>query len=122
MKKEVAALRARIEKTVRGTNGRRKFDDDVRRQAAALARRCVENGESVRSLAESLGLNPATLYYWLKTTTSSPMVRAVELVEREVEAEAPREEPGHLVVVLPSGVRIEGLQLADVIDLVRNAR
>jgi hypothetical protein len=72
-------------------------------------------GKSLGSVAEELGLGPATLTRWLGRGGAGEPLRPVE-VQREEEAPGPT---SSLVVVTPSGWRIEGLRLAELAELVR---
>jgi hypothetical protein len=73
-------------------------------------------GKSLGRVAEELGIGPVTLTRWLgRSGAGGEPLRPVE-VQRE------EEEPGpasSLVVVTPSGWRIEGLRLADLTELLR---
>jgi hypothetical protein len=72
-------------------------------------------GKSLGRVAEELGIGSATLTRWLGKVGGGEPLRPVE-VQRE------EEEPGlasSLVVVTPSGWRIEGLRLADLTELLR---
>jgi hypothetical protein len=92
-----------------------RYREDLRQEAIALARTGMREGRSLGRVAEDLGIGPATLARWLGGVGAGEPLRPVE-VQREQEA------PGStasLVVVTPSGWRIEGLRLAEIAELLR---
>lgn len=109
-------FRRSVERSLGGRPGRgARYPEDVRQEAIALARMGMLAGKSLGSVAEELGLRPATLTRWLGRGGAGEPLRPVE-VQRE------EEEPGQassLVVVTPSGWRIEGLRLVDLAELLR---
>jgi transposase-like protein len=109
-------FRRSVERSLGGRPGRGvRYPEDLRREAIGLARTGMLAGKSLGSVAEELGLGPATLTRWLgRGGTGEPL--------RPVEVQRDEEEPGQassLVVVTPSGWRIEGLRLADLAELLR---
>ena len=109
-------FRRSVERSLGGRPGRgTSYPEPLRQEAIALARTGMLAGKSLRSVAEELGLGPATLTRWLGRGGAGEPLRPVE-VQRE------EEEPGQtssLVVVTPSGWRIEGLRLMDLPELLR---
>lgn len=109
-------FRSAVERSLGGRPGRGvRYPEDLRREAIGLARTGMLAGKSLGSVAQELGLGPATLTRWLGRGGAGEPLRPVE-VQRE------EEEPGQspsLVVVMPSGWRIEGLRLADLAELLR---
>jgi hypothetical protein len=73
-------------------------------------------GKSLGRVAEELGIGPATLTRWLGRRRTSEPLRPVKVQEGEEESSG---QPFSLVVVTPSGWRIEGLRLADLAELLR---
>lgn len=116
MRTRVERFRRAVERSLGGRPGRgTRYPEDLRQEAIALARMGMLAGKSLGSVAEELGLGPATLTRWLGRGGAGEPLRPVE-VQRE------EEEPGQapsLVVVTPSGWRIEGLRLVDLAELVR---
>ena len=116
MRTRVERFRIAVERSLGGRPGRgARYPEDLRREAIGLARTGMSAGKSLGSVAQELGLGSATLTRWLGRGGAGEPLRPVE-VQRE------EEEPGQtssLVVVTPSGWRIEGLRLADLAELVR---
>jgi hypothetical protein len=116
MRTRVERFRSAVERSLGGRPGRGvRYPEDLRREAIGLARTGLQEGKSLGRVAEELGLGPATLTRWLgRGWTGEPL--------RPVEVQRDEEEPGQaysLVVVTPSGWRIEGLRLADLAELLR---
>jgi hypothetical protein len=77
----------------------------------------MREGKRLGRVAEELKIGSATLRRWLERGSAGEPFRPVEVQKQEVE-----EEPGKassLVVVTPSGWRIEGLRLGDLPELLR---
>lgn len=124
MHEEIEALRSRIEAIQPGPGGRRSFTAAVRKDVRELAARWGRKGRTLQSLADVLGLHQGTLSYWCgQAKTKTRALRRVEV--RAERKEAPTRITSTqrgLVAVLPTGLRIEGLSLADVIELVSALR
>ena len=103
-----------------GTRGRGlRYPHDLRVRVVAHARERAERGESTASVANSLGLVPATLTLWLRAAAASPedggAFRAV------VVAEAASGARGRgIVVETRGGLRASGLDVAQLVELVRS--
>jgi len=115
MPTRVEQFRSAVARSLGGRPGRgARYREDLRQEAIALARTGLLEGKSLGRVAEELGIGPATLTRWLERGGAGEPLRPVE-VQREAE-------PGQafpLVVVTPSGWRIEGLRLADIPELLR---
>ena len=91
-----------------------RYPEDLRREAVVLARAKILAGQSLGSVASELGLGCATLTRWLEGARE-----ALRPVEVQVPGES---EPGSslpLVLVAPSGWRIEGLRRQDILEFLR---
>jgi hypothetical protein len=92
------------------------YPGSVREAAVSLARERTHAGIPVRRTAHELGLRPETLYLWLSRKPSKAL-RPVTVTETEVPtAELPETCP---VLVTPQGFRIEGLDAAGLVALLR---
>ena len=103
--------------------GRRRYPSVVKEGVLAL----LEDegaGWTQARLAAELGLNQATVSNWRKAKKSPPQVlgkcRPVRLA-REEEASDVHVGRGR-ALVLPSGIRVEGLGLDELLELVRELR
>ena len=89
----------------------------IRAQVVAHARRERKEGRSWREVAESVGLAPYTVQRWVKIAEE-----AGAAAPRMVPVRVARQEgsPGDgLVLVMPSGVRLEGLGRDDAVAVLR---
>lgn len=92
----------------RGRAGWR-YSQEAREQALAFCRRERRKGASFAAVAEQLQISALTLSRWLEEPTQ-PAFQEVTIFE---------EPPGGLRVVLPSGLVIEGLDLAQAVELAK---
>lgn len=95
----------------------RRYSTQARQVAVALCRERRRAGQSVKEIAQQLGLHVATLERWLEAdgeTEPRPRFHPVALIDAAEPAE-----PSALSVTLPSGLRIEGLSLSQALELAR---
>ena len=98
-----------------------RYSPAFRVEAVSVARARVVEGVPVARIARELGLRTQTLSLWLRRERL-PKLRAVR-VERDPHSAAPvalATPELRPVVVTPSGVRIEGLDLDGVVRVVRS--
>ena len=98
-----------------------RYSAAFREEAVSVARARVVEGVPVARIARELGLRTPTLSLWLRRERL-PKLRAVR-VERDPHSAAPVAlvtPEIRAVVVTPSGVRIEGLDLDGVVRVVRS--
>jgi len=93
-----------------------RYTPDLRRRAVGIARRRRRAGVAVAAIARDLGLRPRALRLWLQTPRSRPRLRRVA-VTATPEPVAPMS--GLSVLVTPQGVRVDGLDLATLVALLR---
>ena len=116
MPTRVEQFRSAVARSLGGRPGRgARYREDLRQEAIALARTGLSEGKSLGRVAEELGIGPATLTRWFERGGAGEPLRPVE-VQRE---EAEPGQASSLVVVTPSGWRIEGLRLAEIAELLR---
>ena len=89
-----------------------RYPEDLQQEAVALARAGLGQGKSLGSVASDLGVGATTLARWLKGARES--LRPVEVQREEELGRA-----SSLVLVAPSGWRIEGLRPEDLPELLR---
>jgi transposase len=116
MEARIARYRRAVEQSLGGRPGRgARYGEDLRQEAVVLARAGMLAGKSLAAVAGELGVGCATLARWLGGARAA--LRPVE-----VQGEG-REEEGasssSLVLVAPSGWRIEGLRREDIPGLLR---
>ena len=113
----------RLRSQVRRVENRRKptgtrYSAGFRAEVVTLARARIAEGVAIARIARDLGLRPKTVTLWLRLVPV-PKLRAVRVDSdpRPAPAVASELRP---VVVTPSGVRIEGLDLDGVVRVVRS--
>jgi hypothetical protein len=101
----------------------RPYPEALRHAVIAFAQQQRAQGMSLAPVAESLGLSPLTLTRWLERPTQASamaLFRPVSLAAVEpVSAVVVRPSGPALVVHGPAGLRIEGLDLDTLTQLVR---
>lgn len=109
-------LRAALSGAERRGAGR-PYPEELRRAAVAHFRRRREQGASAQEVEAELGVSGMSLSRWSRRSTSlTPSFRQVEVVEAQPEPRAPS---SVLVVYGPGGVRIEGMAVAELAELLR---
>ncbi|MGA7617352.1 MAG: helix-turn-helix domain-containing protein [Thermoanaerobaculia bacterium] len=113
--REVKKLRRELERQSRRRE-RRWYPRELRERAVLYARQARAEGKSDSEIAEELGVNRYTFARWEQRRGGS--FRAVELVETGSEAsdELRASSP---IVITPSGIRVEGLTLDGLVELLR---
>ena len=92
-----------------------RYPAGLRSAIARHARQCLSRGTAVAAIGKDLGVSTITLSRWLQAAEPGS-VRAVEVVVPEP---AGRGATGGLVVTTAAGVRIEGLELPALFELLR---
>ena len=100
------------------TNARgfRVFSKPAAAMAVRYAQKRLGDGASAREVAAELGLIGWTLQRWLQREERGEINPGFALLEVK---SRPSAEGARLVVFGPSGIRIEGLQIAEVAELLR---
>lgn len=97
-----------------------RYSPSLRRLAIEYCQSRREHRRPFREIAEALGVSTVTLGRWLESEREDPGPRLREVVIEESTPAPPSATPEpHLTVVTPSGLRIEGLDLSGVIELMR---
>ena len=107
------ALRSALAVADRNAVGRA-YPEPLRRAAVAFATAARRRGETIASIAATLGLPAITLQRWLRREQESPFRAAII-----VEPATPFPAGSPIVVHAPGGVRIEGLDVAGLAELLR---
>jgi hypothetical protein len=116
MNRELIELRRELARVERGRG--RRYPEQLRVRVTQWTRVQRQRGASWKAIGRELKIAPESLRRW----TLAALQREPELVPVEVVADADDEAAGHgqrLRVVTRVGHRIEGLSLADVVELVR---
>ncbi len=99
----------------RGSVGPRlRYTAELRAEAVAYAEERLASGAMLTAVTRELGLGGNTLRAWLAAERQSPRFRKVEIAAEETAAT--------LVVTGPCGLRIEGLDIATLSELIRRLR
>ena len=86
-----------------------RYSRQLRQVALDYVELARSQGQGQREIAEALGLPEATLIRWQKARGDSVALHEVVLVDRP--------QGGTLVLVMPSGVRVEGLSVLDLVSV-----
>lgn len=90
---------------------------ELRDDIAELARAWARRGKPRSELARRLGIHHDTLNYWLQSQSRNARMRPVRVVGTEPASAAPPAVTRSLL--LPSGARVEGVTLDELITLAR---
>src|SRR5512141_244564 len=99
----------------RGAVGPRlRYTPEFRAEAVAYAEERLASGAVLTAVTRELGLGGNTLRTWLAAERQSPRFCKVEIAAEEAAAA--------LVVYGPGGLRVEGLSIAALAELIRSLR
>ncbi len=114
MSEGLSGLRAEAERIFKESRPTRtRYPAEFRARAVAAAHEQLERGKTVERAAAELGLRARTLQKWLAQEPRGAWRRVV------VESEAPAACSGGQPVVVLGKIRVEGLDLAGVAQLLR---
>ncbi len=111
MEREVAAFREAVKRSGRRGPGRR-YPADVRRRGAAYLRARQAAGAPLSAVVRELGVRREMLVGWAAPLEAEPAPRFVPVAVIDAPA-------GRIVVHGPGGVRVEGLDVPALADLLR---
>lgn len=111
IEREAAAFREAVRRAGRRGPGRR-YPADVRRRGAAYLRARQTAGVPLSAVVRELGVRRETLAGWGSPAEAEPTPRFVPVAVVDAPA-------GRIVVHGPGGVRVEGLDVAGLADLLR---
>ena len=121
MDKRISELRERIEQSSKTKAGRRAYRAELRDDIAELALAWTSDGNTWSELARRLGISRETLKCWMRSRTGdargNTRMRPVRVLDAETAPAGPRAVTRSLL--LPSGGRIEGLTMDEIITLAR---
>lgn len=120
MEKFVRRIRKQLEAARQRSAGRTQYPSELKAEVVVAAAALQDAGSSRQAASRELGLNPVTLSEWQRKAASeddgpdASMLPVAVITEREVLHNAQ-----HPVVHGPLGVRVEGLDVEGVADLLR---
>lgn len=85
-----------------------RYPPGLRHVAVQYAAAAERGGKSRRQIAEALGLCEATLARWRREPVEAAEIHEVKVTVAEASG---------LVLVMPSGVRVEGLRLGELVSV-----
>jgi hypothetical protein len=91
-----------------------RYTEELRELAVEYARRARGQGHSWRLIAERLGLSEWTLHRWLGRSAAGRECHSLQVHEVRVTEQTPASQP---VLVMPSGARVVGLSVRDLVAL-----
>lgn len=114
MTERVRQLRGQVRDHQRGRAARSvRYPEGLRREIVDVLGEAHRRGVAVARLAREIGVPTSTLTLWRRRARRGPFRRVAVTVPAPVIVSAP------LVVVTPTGLRVEGLDLAGVITMLR---
>jgi hypothetical protein len=118
---EARRLRERIANVERNARGYREYGVELRLELVAFTQQRISAGGSASAAAKELGLNPATVIGWLNAAVQD--VSAAPRMRRVEADDAPRAATrSELVLEIGGDVRVRGLRLEQLVELVRRLR
>ena len=116
MDEEIRRLRTEAQRLARGKPPSQvRYPDASRRAAVAIARRRQERRGAVAHLARELGVSEPTLTKWLRPP-ALPVLRPVAVAAAPTPERSAVARP---VLVTPRGFRVEGLDRAGLVAVLR---
>ncbi len=91
-----------------------RYSKELRQLAVEYARQAVVQGQSLRLIAERLGLSEWSLSRWLRRNVESGESHSLRVHEVRVTEKALVSQP---VLVMPSGARVEGLSMRELVEI-----
>jgi transposase-like protein len=121
MDKTISKLRERIEQSRKSKGGHRMYRAELRDDIVKLALAWTSRGKPLSELGRRLEIHRDTLKYWLQSQSRDAQrnarMRPVRVVETEPASAAPPTVTRSLL--LPSGARVEGVTMDELITLAR---
>ena len=110
LKSEVEGLRQLV-----AARGSRHYSAELKAKVLAYAERRYREGASVSQVAKEVGVNVQTLSFWQerKANAQAPL-RPVRIIDETSEA--------RIVLLSRNGIRVEGLSVEQLIDVLRQVR
>ncbi len=94
-----------------------RYSTELRQLAVEYARQAKEHGHTRRRIAERLGLREKSLSRWQRRDLDPVDRRSLQV--HEVKLTEPVAATSQPVLVMPSGARVEGLSVSDLVALLR---
>jgi transposase-like protein len=117
MDKTISELRERIEQSSKTKTGGRAYRAELRDDIVELTLAWTSHGNARSELARRLGISSETLKCWMQSRTRDAQRNARMRPVRVLDPEPPPTMARTLL--LPSGARIEGLTMDELITLAR---
>lgn len=90
-----------------------RYPEELRQLAVEYAGRAREQGHSSHRIATRLGLSEWSLVHWLRRGSEVGASRGLRVHEVKVRGPA----PSQAVLVMPSGARVEGLSVSQLVEI-----
>lgn len=97
---------------------RRRYSMALQQQAVDYCLARQQRGDGVRAVAAALGVAPWSLYRWMRTGPTGARFHEVQMIG----SAAPAAGAASVVIVSSDGLRVEGLDVAAVAQLLRLLR
>jgi hypothetical protein len=118
MDDRIAKLKIRVRALHRGRVASQvRYPEDLREEITVVTRAVQAAGRSMYSLAREIGVSAPTLIEWARQPVRRPWRPVTVAAPPAVSGTAPQVSP---VLVTPHGVRVEGLDVADIVTVLRS--
>jgi transposase-like protein len=118
MEDRIAKLKTRVRALHKGrVASQARYPEDLREEIAVVTRTVQAVGRSVYSLAREIGVSAPTLIEWARQPTRRPWRPVTVTAPPAAPEAAPQVSP---VLVTPHGVRVEGLDVASIVTVLRS--
>lgn len=121
MKHEASEIRRRLDELpVHG--GKRQYTAGARRAVVEFVAQRVAAGATEAAASKEIGMHQATITKWRNGPTRGGTKKKGHVSKRIIPVEVSPVESNGLTLSLPGGLRVEGLVLADVVELAKALR
>ena len=120
-KQLIQEVRRSLKSLRRSPNGQRRYTEEIREEVLTLGDQWRSQGKSLKELAAELGVNGSVFASWQRRKERGvARTRRLRPVSVKEDLSAVGLRPAEIsrpVVVLPNGIRIEGLELEGLVAL-----
>ena len=94
-----------------------RYSKELRQVAVEYARQARAQGHGQRKIAERLGVSEFAVVDWLRRSEEPSDFRSLQVVHEVKLTEPPEAAASRPILVMPSGARVEGLSMSDLVAL-----
>lgn len=95
--------------------GSRHYSPELKARVIAYAERRYTEGASAKHVSDELGVNVHTLGFWReRKKNAKPVLRPVRVIDETIDA--------RIVLLVRNGIRVEGLSVEQLVEVLRHVR